>query len=328
MEEEEILISPPVPKEKVNTRLDKWIADSFPKLSRAKVSSLINAGNLTFKGEPTLYSSKRVKEGEVFCLTVPPEPPSVLLPQKQDLNILYEDDDIIIVNKQAGVVVHPGAGNFTDTLVNGLLYHAGENLSDNAGTDRPGIVHRIDKDTSGVLVIAKNDAAHRFLAAKFKVHDITRVYKAVVWGIPNPVNGTITGNIGRSPANRQKMAILKDGGRNAVTHYRTLQVLAGGAASLIECKLETGRTHQIRVHLTSIGNPLVGDATYGFDKRFSKVPMSDSVKQALFSFPRQALHAEVLGFIHPVTGKEVIFSAPLPQDMQTLLDALQVIAKP
>jgi 23S rRNA pseudouridine1911/1915/1917 synthase len=213
------------------------------------------------------------------------------------------------------MVVHPGAGNHTGTLVNALLAHCGDSLSGIGGVKRPGIVHRIDKETSGVLVIAKNDLAHQHLSEQFAVHSIKRIYQAFVYGMPS--SGRIEGNIGRSSANRQKMAIVQTGGKPAVTHYRLIKPLFGGKASWIECQLETGRTHQIRVHMTSIGHPLVGDKTYGHAPK--------GTPEILRLFPRQALHAGLLGFIHPRTDEYMEFSAPMPEDMTLLTEASKVL---
>jgi len=325
-EKSEVLTLPPVSEDFDGNRLDKWLVSCLPDFSRMKITRLINKGCLSRIGkekeEVINSASYKVKMGEVFSLIVPPPEPVLPVPQDIPIDIMYEDDDIIVVNKAAGMTVHPGAGNHDGTLINALLFHTKGLLSGIGEAERPGIVHRIDKDTSGILVIAKNDIAHRKLAERFKVHDIDRVYKAICYGIPNPLEGTVTGNIGRSLTNRTKMTIVQYGGKEAVTHYKTLQVLAGGAASLIECRLETGRTHQIRVHLTSIGHPLIGDSVYKFDRKFAKVPLSEKQKQAVDNFQRQALHAEVLGFIHPASGEKMLFKADMPKDMQQLLQIL------
>ena len=233
------------------------------------------------------------------------------------LDIVYEDDDVVVVNKPAGLVVHPGAGNWEHTLVNGLLFHCKGGLSGIGGVERPGIVHRIDKDTSGLLVVAKNDKAHRALAKQFAVHSIQREYQAFVWGKLDQAEGRIEGNIGRSPTNRQKMALVRVGGKSAVTHYTRLDVYGGGLVSFVKCVLETGRTHQIRVHMSSIRHPLVGDYTYG--KSPKNAP--DFVRD----FPRQALHAGLLGFVHPTTGKQLVFEVPMPPDMQELKAKLETL---
>ncbi len=317
-----ILSSPPVPQSFAKTRLDKWLSLCFTDISRTNIIKLINEGRLTKNAEIINNAAYKIKENEIFTLCVSPPAPPDPIPQNIPLDIMYEDDDIIVVNKTAGMVVHPGAGNWENTLVNALLFHANGHLSGIGGLERAGIVHRIDKDTSGILVVAKNDFAHKTLAEQFSTHNIERVYEAVCFGVPNPLEGTISGNIGRNPNDRKKMAIVKQGGKTAVTHYKTLQILAGSAAGLIECRLETGRTHQIRVHMTSIGHPLVGDSTYRFDRKFSKIPLSDKQKKALYNFPRQALHAKVLGFIHPTTKKNMLFETDMPEDMKELCIAL------
>ena len=249
---------------------------------------------------------------------IPPEPTEPdPEPENIPLDIVYEDDDLLVISKPAGLVVHPGAGHWTGTLVNALLYHCGDSLSGINGVKRPGIVHRIDKDTSGLLVVAKNDKAHVGLAKQFEVHSIQRTYDAFVWGL-TPESGRIEGNIGRSPSNRQKMAIVKVGGKPAVTHYERVDAY-GVLASHIKCHLETGRTHQIRVHMTSIKHPLIGDELYGSAPKFAP----DSIRY----FPRQALHAGLLGFIHPITQKQMLFEVPLPKDLENLkvlLNALKV----
>ena len=295
----------------VGMRLDKFLTLKTD-LSRTRVLFLIKNGYL----KPLSDADSRVVLGQHFELTVPPAQTAKPVAQDIPLDILYEDNDIIVLNKPTGMVVHPGAGNYSDTLVNALLAHCGDSLSGIGGVKRPGIVHRIDKETSGVLVIAKNDKAHQGLATQFSEHSIHRIYYAIVYGFA-PVSGTVRGNIGRSPHNRQKMAIVAQGGKPAVTHFRLIKPLFNGKASLIECRLETGRTHQIRVHMTSLGHPLVGDKTYG--------SMPKGTIELLRLFPRQALHAAQLGFTHPITGKHLILKTPLPQDMQLLLDASDVL---
>lgn len=236
--------------------------------------------------------------------------------------MVFEDAHLIVIDKPAGMVVHPAAGNADGTLVNALLNHCGPSLSGIGGVRRPGIVHRIDKDTSGLLVAAKTDAAHQGLMALFARHDIERVYTAVVWGHPSPRKGTITGNIGRSTANRQKMAVVSSGGKEAITHYCVIEPLAANT-SLVQCQLETGRTHQIRVHMATQGHPLVGDPVYGRSRAVGRRGLSDVQSNILKNFKRQALHAGTLGFVHPVTGKALHFESPLPEDMNRLVAALR-----
>ena len=293
-------------------RLDKLLAGGSPELSRSRIKSLILAGQVASGGATITDPSYRVKPGESFAITVPA--PVAALPRGQDiaLTVVHEDSALIVIDKPAGMVVHPGPGNPDATLVNALISHCGDSLSGIGGVLRPGIVHRLDKDTSGLMVAAKTDAAHRALSEQFATRTLSRIYLALVRGLPNPSQGVITGNIGRSPANRKKMAVLDEdrpGGRHAVTHYRVLKSLHG-PTSLLECRLETGRTHQIRVHLTHRGHPLIGDRLYGG----AKAP----------PFPRQALHAYKLAFIHPDSGRKMRFEIALPEDMQALIDSLTV----
>ena len=246
-------------------------------------------------------------------------------PQPQDipLDVVYEDKDIIVVNKPYGMVVHPAPGAADGTLVNALLYHC-HDLSGIGGVKRPGIVHRIDKDTSGLLVAAKNDNSHKLLCEQFAEHSIERTYSAFVFGVPNPLDGTIEGNIGRSPYDRKKMAIVAKGGKHAVTHYQTIEKFKNEAA-LIKCRLETGRTHQIRVHMTSAGHSLIGDKVYGKSRKMAVKNAPEKAEIFINMFPRQALHAQSLGFVHPGTGERMFFEAPLPVDLQELLQALRQI---
>jgi 23S rRNA pseudouridine1911/1915/1917 synthase len=237
------------------------------------------------------------------------------------LDVIYEDADLIVVDKPAGMVVHPAPGNPDRTLVNALIAHCGDSLSGIGGVQRPGIVHRLDKDTSGLIVAAKNDFTHVGLGTQFATRDLTRRYGAVVWGVPSPVTGTIEGNIGRSPRNRKKMAVVARGGRPAITRYRILRTFGGGA-SLIECRLETGRTHQIRVHLAARGHPLIGDPLYGRGRRQRTLGLAESSGQAVAGFRRQALHARSLVFRHPRSGDRLRFDIDLPADIKALIDSL------
>lgn len=295
-------------------RLDKALAEASG-LSRERIKALIADDAVTLSGRPVSNGSAKVAGGEQFAIDLPPPEPLDAVAQDIPLTVAFEDAHLIVVDKAAGMVVHPAAGNPDGTLVNALLHHCAGQLSGINGTLRPGIVHRIDKDTSGLLVVAKSDAAHERLAAQFADHSIERTYLAVCAGHPVPAQGTVTGRIGRSDADRKKMALLPDTslrGKHAVTHYRTLRPLAH--AALIECRLETGRTHQVRVHLASIGHPLVGDPVYGRDP----APLRPLLKELGFS--RQALHAASLGFVHPVTGERLVFSSELPADMEELID--------
>ncbi len=299
------------------TRLDRWLAAIHPDLSRARVQALIAAGLVAVDGTTLRTASYRVKPGERITLTVPPAAEAAPLAQAIPLAIVYEDADVIVVDKPAGLVVHPAAGNPDRTLVNALLYHCGASLTGVGGVKRPGIVHRLDKDTSGLIVAAKNEPAHHALVAQFAARTIERHYVAIVWGVPTPSAGRIEGNIGRSPHQRKKMALLARGGRAAATRYKVVRILDRGVASVVECRLETGRTHQIRVHLSARGYPVVGDPTYG------RTPRRLSVhRRTELAFARQALHAASLGFDHPRSGERLRIASELPQDMRELIDRL------
>ena len=297
-------------------RLDKALAELLPELSRERLKSLIVEGQVTAQGR-ALNPSMKVMAGQAFVITLPPPVEAEAVAQDIPLNIVHEDADLIVIDKPAGLVVHPAAGNLDGTLVNALLHHCRGQLSGIGGVARPGIVHRIDKDTSGLLVVAKSDKAHEGLAQQFKAHSIDRLYAAIVYGIPQPGAGTIDSWIGRSDSDRKKMAVHREGrGKHAITHYRVLDRLRG--AALVECRLETGRTHQVRVHMAHLGHPLIGDPVYGRDRKGFK-----SILETL-GFKRQALHAKRLGFIHPVTGQNLSFDSALPIDMQELLSELLV----
>ncbi|HYE00706.1 MAG TPA: RluA family pseudouridine synthase [Alphaproteobacteria bacterium] len=302
-------------------RLDKALAAALPALSRSRLQALIAAGHVRSGGRTITDASGRVKPGETFEVALPPPELAAPRPQPMDLAIVYEDAALLVVDKPAGLVVHPAAGNPDGTLVNGLLAHCGASLSGIGGVARPGIVHRLDKDTSGLMVVAKSDAAHHGLAAQFADRTLSRTYQAVVWGLPNPTAGEVDAPIGRDPRDRQRMAVVARGGKHAVTRYRTLQ-RAGGRACLVECRLLTGRTHQIRVHLGHIGHPLVGDPLYG-RRRIPGGIKDDPAATAVAAFPRQALHAVALTFRHPLTGETLQFASPLPQDITDLLSNLE-----
>lgn len=316
-----------VEAEHAGTRLDRFLADSLPDLSRSRLKALIVEGHvhqITPQGNVTLTEpSFKIKPDTDIVVTIPT--PSKALPEAENitLNVIYEDNDLIVIDKPAGLVVHPAHGNETGTLVNALLHHCSDSLSGIGGVIRPGIVHRIDKDTSGLMVAAKNDATHAALSEMFAEHTIERVYLAVVHGIP-PESGRIEGDLGRAPNDRKKMAIVERGGRHAVTHFKTLEVFTSRGqhyASLVECRLETGRTHQVRVHMASIGHPLVGDSIYDGGRAPSTniyKPAYDAVK----SFKRQALHAHVLGFTLP-NKKPLYFVSELPNDIMGLVQTLR-----
>ncbi len=297
-------------------RLDKALADST-ELSRARIQALIADGQVTVDGHRATSASAKVAEGTTFTIQVPAAIEPEAKPQDIPLDIVFEDDHLVVVNKPAGMVVHPAAGNADGTLVNALLHHCAGQLSGIGGVARPGIVHRIDKDTSGLLVVAKSDAAHEGLAAQFADHSIHRRYLAICGGNPQPASGTIEGRIGRSDVNRKKMAVLEkksSRGKHAITHYKRLQHLADSA--LLECRLETGRTHQVRVHCASIGHALLGDPLYG------KTPKPLKSLLLELNFARQALHAAELGFFHPISKENLRFEAELPDDMRELIDEL------
>ena len=301
--------------------MDRVVAAAIGSLSRSRVKALIEQGLLSRDGRPVRDPSEPVKLGVAYTLGLPPPEPATPQPQDIPLTILYEDADLIVLNKPAGLVVHPAPGNADGTLVNALLAHAGEEFSGIGGEMRPGIVHRLDKDTSGIMVVAKSDRAHRTLSENFATRDLDRTYLALVWGVPNPGAGEIEGAIGRHPSDRKRMAVVTRGGKHALTHYTTLAAW-NAACALLRCKLATGRTHQIRVHLATKGHPLVGDPVYL--KRFPAAAgnLSVALRETLACFPRQALHAESLGFRHPVTGKPLYFKAPPPPDMAALLEQL------
>jgi 23S rRNA pseudouridine1911/1915/1917 synthase len=303
-------------------RLDRALAAARPELSRSRIKALIEQGHLLLGGATIKDPALRVKPGQVFALEIPPAAEAAPQGQAIALSIVYEDDDLIVIDKPAGMVVHPAPGNPDNTLVNALIAHCGESLSGIGGERRPGIVHRIDKDTSGLIVAAKNDAAHKALSAAFAAHDIERAYLCLVWGVPSPAAGTVEGNIGRHPVDRKRMAVVSRGGKHAVTHYRVLKRFGLGAA-LVECRLETGRTHQIRVHMTKLGHPLIGDATYGKPTPARRARLAPEARKAAEAFPRQALHAALLGFDHPRTGRHLRWQSESPADFRRLERSLE-----
>ena len=298
-------------------RLDRALADALPTLSRERLKALIRAGALESGGASLRDPATKVKGGEAFSLTVPDPEPAHNEPQDIPLVIPFEDEHLLIVDKPAGLVVHPAAGNREGTLVNALLHHCAGRLSGIGGVARPGIVHRIDKDTSGLLVVAKTDVAHEGLAKQFAAHSIDRRYLAIVNGVPKAAEGTVDAPLARSTHDRKKIAIVEGKrGKRAVTHWKRLKVLK--VSALVECRLETGRTHQVRVHMASIGHPLLGDPVYGRGKSVHRQLLNQ------LDFKRQALHAAGLEFTHPVTKVRLSFESALPSDMQELFTALGV----
>lgn len=296
-----------VSPEEAGVRIDKYLTEQLPDITRSYLQKLLKNGSVQMNGKSVKVSTKTAA-GAVIELTIPePEEPEIL-PEDIPLDILYEDSDVILINKPKDMVVHPAAGHYTGTLVNALMYHCKGDLSGINGVLRPGIVHRIDKDTTGVLIVCKNDKAHNALAEQLKEHSITRKYRAIVCGNLKEDEGTVDAPLGRHPQDRKKMAIVRTGGKRAVTHYRVLERF--GNYTYIECQLETGRTHQIRVHMASLGHPLLGDEVYGRVK-------------SPFKLEGQTLHAMVLGFIHPTTGEYMEFEAPLPEYFEKLLEKLR-----
>lgn len=310
-----------VKEEQHGIRLDRILTDIIPDLSRSRVKALIEDGYATLDGEVVKDPNHRVRTGDTLLLSPPLPKPDYPIPQEIPLDIQYEDDHLIVLNKPSGLVVHPGAGNADGTLVNALLAHCGESLSGIGGVKRPGIVHRIDKDTSGLLVIAKTERAHHSLSEQFSSHTIKRRYDALVWGVPSPLSGTVENSIGRSTRNRKKMSVIAVGGKIAITHYKVMRTF-GHLVSHVSCELETGRTHQIRVHMTSLGHSLLGDQVYGRDAKRGTPP---NIVEAIKVLGRQALHAAVLGFEHPETHEKLTFEATLPNDFTILVSKLDAI---
>jgi 23S rRNA pseudouridine1911/1915/1917 synthase len=307
------------------SRIDKFLQSQIVELSRTRLQTLILDGHVKLNDITVNNASKKIKEKDEIKVNFPPPKETLIKPNKIPLNILYDDNDVIVINKSPGIVVHPGAGNYDNTIVNGLLFKYKNNLSSIGGKIRPGIVHRIDKDTSGVIVVAKNDNAHINLSKQFSDHSIKRIYEALVWGVLKPQSGRINEKISRSVKNRQLMAVRKEKGKIAITNYKTLKIFQNlnlPKISFIECKLETGRTHQIRVHMNFKGNPILGDKSYGkTKKKFKKIDLN--LEKKINNFNRQALHAKSLTFIHPKTKKELFFEAKRPSDFETLIKNLK-----
>ncbi|MEM7494144.1 MAG: RluA family pseudouridine synthase [Pseudomonadota bacterium] len=319
--------------DEAGTRLDRFLSQRFETLSRSRAKTLIKDGHCLVADAPLDDPRHAVIAGRDYTLQMPDPVAAEPEPEAIPLDVLFEDEHLILVNKPAGMAVHPAPGSWTGTLVNALLHHCAGGLPGIGGVERPGIVHRIDKETTGVLVVAKTDLAHHGLSDLFRTHDIQRTYLAITRGAPRPLAGTVQTDIARSPHDRKKMAVVPDGeGRHAVTHYKALKQFGQlakadirPAAALIECRLETGRTHQIRVHMAHLGTPLVGDPIYGRHrgiKAFGSGEAYDLAMNQARAQTRQALHAASLGFVHPVTGEEVFVETPLPEDMATLIEAL------
>lgn len=325
-----------VAPEGAGERVDVWLAQLWPDLSRSRVQGLIGAGKLSADGAPVTHAKDKPRAGATYALVLPPPEPAAPQPEVLPLNIVFEDAHLVVVDKAMGMAMHPAPGSMRGTLVNALLAHCGDSLSGIGGVARPGIVHRIDKDTTGLVVVAKHDAAHQGLAKLFAKHDIDRVYYAVTRGAPKERTATIENRLVRSSEDRRKYVVARDpdteAGKIAITQYWTIESYgqqAGAsagrpAAALLECRLHTGRTHQIRAHLTHLGCPLVGDPMYGKQRAFkAEGPRAEEAAAAVAAFPRQALHAAVLGFVHPITRDEMRFTSELPADMQFLVDALR-----
>ena len=321
-ENNNIFYTSPVEAEQTKIRIDKFITDCFPDFSRSQVQRLLEKGYVFADDEIITDKNFKTRLGDVYQINIPEPTEAIPVAEDIPLDVLYEDKDLIVINKPAGMTVHPAAGIYSSTLVNALLYHCKGSLSGIGGVARPGIVHRIDKNTSGILVVAKNDISHRGLAEQFFEHSIERTYYAVCYGVLNPNKGIIEGNIARSPYDRKKMAIVNCGGKTAVTHYEVIENYRN-AASLVKCNLETGRTHQIRVHLSSKGCNLVGDDVYIKAKKTS-INLPEPLKGLVNNFPRQALHAYSLGFVHPISHQYLSFSADFPDDMKELLNRLRL----
>lgn len=313
------------PPEAAGARADRFLAGAFPTLSRSRIKALIEQGHVRCDGRPLVQPAEPVRPGGHYELR--PPAPVAALPQPESIAfpILFEDAHLLVLDKPAGLVVHPAPGNLEGTLVNALLAHCGASLPGIGGERRPGIVHRLDKETSGVMVVAKTEFTLAALSAAFAARDLDRAYLALCWGLPNPAAGDIAGAIGRDPRDRKRMAVVTHGGKAALTHYRT-RAQHQAAVSLLECRLATGRTHQIRVHLAAAGHPIVGDPVY-----LRRIPavsriLPDELRRMLLDFPRQALHATRLGFRHPVTGAALSFETPPPPDMLELLNTLEMPA--
>ena len=314
-----------VAPEDAGQRMDKFLAAQAPELSRTRIQNLVSEGQVLLNGEVWDSASHKLKAGDEIVISVPEARDDTPVAEDIPLDIVYEDDALIVINKPVGLVVHAGAGHADGTLVNALLHHCGDTLSGIGGVKRPGIVHRLDKDTSGLMLVAKTDKAHKKLSAQLSDRTLHRRYKALVWGTPVPRKGVVDAPIGRHPSNRQKMGVVHRNGREARTQY--LLVEEWGPVSMVECTLETGRTHQVRVHMAHAGYPLLGDPLYGLARngqtsRLKKGGLAEELIPQVLDFPRQALHAAEIAFIHPLTDEEMWFEADLPEDMQALISII------
>ena len=313
-----------IPEYLSSQRLDKALSSLCQEFSRSQIQKAIKNGRLVLNDQIISNLSSRVKENDAVEINIEEEVPEHIEPTNIPLDIVYEDEDLIVINKNSSMTVHPGAGNHNDTLVNALLYYS-QNLSDVGGEVRPGIVHRLDKTTSGLMVVAKNNQAHVHLAEQIESRNLVRRYKALAWGMLKQTEGTIDMPIGRSTSDRKRMTTLKNGGgKSAVTHYKVLEIIRGGLFSLVECKLETGRTHQIRVHMSHIGHSIVGDQTYGNNAR--KIHgCPDNLKEDLLKMDHQALHSFYMSFDHPKTGEKMEFEQDIPEDYKDLLSFIRMV---
>ncbi len=309
------------------TRLDKFLADRLDDITRSRIQDVIRAGHVLVNGKAEDSCNSKVQAGDEVSITLPEVLPTTMQAADIPLHIVYEDGDLLVLDKQAGLTVHPGAGNHQDTLANALIAHCGESLSGIGGVERPGIVHRLDKDTSGLMVVAKHDKAHVGLSEQIAKRTLVRKYLALVWRVPSPIAGVIKTNIGRDSRDRKKMAVQKTAGKEAVTHYKVIECYMNDKCALVECKLDTGRTHQIRVHMHHLKHPIIGDPVY----KQNPIPgwvdkAEESLKSALLSLKRQALHSYFIGFSHPISGEWLEFErnlhGPTNEDMSKVIEAL------
>ncbi len=324
---EENKLSYIVAEGRVGLRADKYLSGVCDELSRSRIQGLISDGQVMFNDAVLKTPSVKVAEGDTFSVCVPAPAPSEPEAENIPLDIVYEDDDLLVINKAAGMVVHPGAGNWNGTLVNALLHHCGDSLSGIGGVVRPGIVHRLDKDTSGLMMVAKNDHAHKYLSEQLADRTLSRIYHAIVFDVPIPIKGSVNRPIGRHRHNRLKMSVMSNAPRDACTHYKVLKNYKD-ACALLECKLESGRTHQIRVHMEAIGHPVLGDSVYGVQQtaliaKMKKAGYPNDLIKEFIEFPRQMLHATRISFIHPSTKEEMIFECDAPDDISKLLKELK-----